>query len=180
MIEEIMDSYRKMYKKNLISTKAQEKKTIDYDEDTEFILSQVTPEQSFINYNVRGIYNSKSVPKLNGQTQKLFHKHEKCSSCIKCHPYFRMLKKQKNKLINYINNSKPNHIKLIGNDRYSKATPEKYVYDNISEIPGRKMGLIPLPINKRNRKLDQIDLYKYYELQRSIVMMRRIQYDRKI
>ena len=91
-----------------------------------------------------------------------------------------MMKKQKKNLINYINNNKPKHIKLIGNNRYKNISPKKYVYDNSKEIPGRKMGLIPLPVNKKKNKLNKIDSLNYYELQRSIVMMRRIQYDRKI
>ena len=42
MIEEILDSHRKMYKnnKNNIFSASQEKKTVDYDDDTEFILNQ--------------------------------------------------------------------------------------------------------------------------------------------
>ena len=64
MIEEILDSHRKMYKnnKNNIFSASQEKKTVDYDDDTEFILNQLTPNESFSSVSKRGMYNSKSMP----------------------------------------------------------------------------------------------------------------------
>ena len=187
MMEEIMKTYRNHFKNPLNSSTIQQRKnetrkTIDFDKDTEFIISQITPDSSFILVNSKRNSKTKSASKNHHQKHKHKHDHQhtKCSSCIHCHPYFRMLKKQKKNLINYINNNKPKYIKLIGNNRYTNTSPKKYVYDNSKEIPGRKMGLIPLPVNKKKKKLNKIDSSNYYELQRSIVMMRRIQYDRKI
>ena len=182
MLQELLRTNRKPDSQS--KADANFRKLYEFDKDTEFLLSQITPESSFIiPEKDRKVQNSKSYPqKITDKSQHHHHYHEhlKCSNCIQCHPYHRQLKKQKNKLVNFINNNKIKNIKLIGNYRYSNSSPQKYVIDNRRQIPDRRMGLIPVPLKKKKKKDDKFDKKSYYELQRSIVMMRRIQYDRRL
>ena len=182
MLQELLRTNRKPDSQS--KADANFRKLYEFDKDTEFLLSQITPESSFIiPEKDRKVQNSKSYPqKITDKSQHHHHYHEhlKCSNCIQCHPYHRQLKKQKNKLVNFINNNKIKNIKLIGNYRYSNSSPQKYVNDNRRQIPDRRMGLIPVPLKKKKKKDDKFDKKSYYELQRSIVMMRRIQYDRRL
>ena len=145
-----MNTYINIYKNPLLNTTIQlnnngQKNTFDTDKDTEFLISKITPDSSFRNPNKKDINKSKiknkniSEPKYSQEKYK--HKHDKCLSCFKCHPYFRMLKKQKNNLVNFINNSQTRNIKLIGNNRYSHASPKKYVFDNYRQLPVEKLEL---------------------------------------
>ena len=65
MIEEVLESFRKIYKNPLYSRSTQENGSIDYQKDTEFILNQITPDDSDFNENEKEAYISKSVPKEN-------------------------------------------------------------------------------------------------------------------
>jgi len=181
MLQELLRTNRKPYSQS--KSDANFRKLYEFDKDTEFLLSQITPESSFIiPEKDRKIQNSKSYPEKTTERSQNHHHHEhtKCSYCIQCHPYLRQLKKQRNRLVNFINNNKIKNIKLIGNYRYNNSSPEKYVIDNRRQIPDRRMGLIPVPVKKKKKKDEKFDKKSYYELQRSIVMMRRIQYDRRI
>ena len=189
MIEEIINSYQKIYKNPKLSNSIDQrnnnnylKKYIDFDKDTELIISQITPDSSFLipqkNLQENSKNQNSSIPKK--LQKKHEHQHSNCSSCPYCHPYFRMLKKQRKKLVNFINNNKSRNIKLIGNDRYSHISPIKYVHDSNRKLSGRKMGIIPIPIKKKKKNFSKVESVDLHELQRSIVMMRRIQYDRKI
>ena len=187
MLQEVLNTYKNIYKNpllnNTIHNHNEQNNTFDLNKDTEFLLSKITPDSSCRNRDKEEtkIKKTKNInisePKY--LQEKYKHKHENCLSCFKCHPYFRMLKKQKNNLVNFINNSKTRNIKLIGNNRYSHTSPKKYVFDNNKRLPSRKIGIIPLPLNKKKNKT-LFEAINYHELQRSIVMMRRIQYDRKI
>ena len=189
MLPEVLNTYRKIYKNPLLTNTTQQKNKSVYI-DTELLLNEITPDSSFIipkkNDKKKNKTKNLSTPRESYEKfifeHKHKHKHEhiNCSSCIQCHPYFRMLKKQKNKLVDFINNNKVKNIKLIGNHRYTHASPKKYVYDNNRKLSNRKMGIIPIPLKKRKKITNALESINYYELQRSIVMMRRIQYDRKI
>ena len=192
MLKNVLNTYQKIYKSPLISQRAKQKNiiscknTIDHDDDTDFIINHMTPNSSFIfDSRKQNKKNNKKNKNSNISTpkeipEKHVHIHGNCSFCAKCHPYFRMLKKERKNLVNYINKNQERNIKLIGNNRYRNATPLKYVDDNKRKISARKMGIIPLPLNKKKKNLSVLESIDYHELQRSIVMMRRIQYDRKI
>ena len=189
MLEDIINISKKTYKNSKLSTSIQQNKKnsyiknfFDFDKDTEFLISQITPDSSFIIPKKTIKENAKnqkeSIPKKN--QSKHNHQHTKCSSCVHCHPYFKMLKKQRKRLVNFINNNEGRNIKLIGNIRYSRNSPLKFVHDTKKHLSGRKMGIIPIPLKKKKKNLSQLESVNYYDLQRAIVMMRRIQYDRKI
>ena len=185
MLEEVLNTYQKIYKKKQNNIPSLEN-NFDYDKDTEFLLNQITPNSSFLIPDKKETKKKKnnniSQPKQKPQNHKHKHKHQHgdCSSCIECHPYFRMLKKQRKKLVDFINNSQIKNLKLIGNNRYKDRSPKKYIHDNDRKLPNSKMGIIPIPLNKKKKNLSALEKEDYHELQRSIVMMRRIQYDRKI
>ena len=189
MLKDVLKTYSKIYK-NPIKTRTTQnsslnyKNTFEFDKDTEFLLNQISPNSSFRIPDKKATKKKKeknkniSAPK---QTPKKHMHHDgDCSNCVECHPYFRMLKKQRKQLVNFINNNQNRNIKLIGNNRYSHTSPKKYVHDNDRKLPSRKMGIIPIPMNKKKKNLTVLESIDYHELQRSIVMMRRLQYDRKI
>ena len=153
MLQELLKTNTKYFFKKYNNDNL--KKLLDFDKDTEFILSQITPESSFIIPEKEQKKNekNKSIPKkIEHNNHNHNHDHTKCSSCIQCHPYHRQLKKQKNNLVDFINKNKIKNIKLIGNYRYNNSSPEKYVHDNERHIPIRRMGLIPLPLKKKEKK----------------------------
>ena len=87
-----------------------------------------------------------------------------------------MLKKDKTALSIYIENNLK-YLKLFGNQRYNQSSPTLFVQDYKSRMSEKKMGLVPIPV-KRNRTKLVNNYYKLYNLQRSIVMVRRYQYGR--
>lgn len=89
----------------------------------------------------------------------------------------KMLRKDKRRLSDYIVNN-PKYVKLYGNKRYLN-NPLLFVQDHKKKIDDSKIGLIPVPLKKK-KKIKTIEEHKQlYDLQRSIVMMRRFQYNRK-
>ena len=123
--------------------------------------------------------------------KQLFHekskKHPKCSSCTNKRE--NILKKNKSALSNYIlmniigekNYYYPN-IKLLGNSRYKYSSPLLFVEDQKNNISNSNYGLIPIPLKKfkkkdKNKENDE-ETKNLYELQRSIVMSRRFQYNK--
>ena len=74
------------------------------------------------------------------------------------------------------------NIKLLGNSRYRYSSPLLFVEDQ-KIIADKSFGLIPIPLEKYKRKeiIDENDEDEknLYELQRSIVMTRRYQYNKK-
>ena len=104
--------------------------------------------------------------------------HLNCSICTKCHNYHKLLHTDKKLLSEYIQ-SHNNYLKLIGNSRYKNKSPLKFVYDHNNEIINKnKIGLIPVP-SKSGSKINQKEKKNLYELQRSIVMIRRFQYNKR-
>ena len=187
MLKDVLKTYTKIYKNPIKTSTIQNssqnyKNTFEFDKDTEFLLNQISPNSSFQIPNKKATKKNKnkniSAPKQAPKKHK--HHDGDCSNCVECHPYFRMLKKQRKQLVNFINNNQTRNIKLIGNNRYSRTSPKKYVHDNDRKLSSRKMGIIPIPLNKKKKNLTVLESIDYHELQRSIVMMRRLQYDRKI
>ena len=179
MLEDLLKTYRK-YKSPIIQQN-QSYNIIDYDNDTELILNKISSNRSssfIVNQKKtkekkkKGGNGNESTPIHIPEKHKHKHVHNDCSTCFECHPYFRMLKKEKKKLVNYINNNTLRNIKLIGNYRYSNTSPKKYVNDTNKKLSSRKMGIIPRPLNKKKKNLSALEYNDYHDLQRSIVMMR--------
>ena len=114
-------------------------------------------------------------------------RHPKCSSCT--NKYENILYKNKSALSDFIlnnaitkkNNYYPN-IKLLGNSRYKYSSPLLYVEDQKNNLSNSRLGLIPIPLEKFKKKIkneeDEEEEKNLYNLQRSIVMSRRFQYNK--
>ena len=90
-----------------------------------------------------------------------------------------MLSKEKKRLKDYIvNNAK--YVKLFGNKRYKNNSPFLYVQDQKKKINDKRSGLIPVPNKSRKKIKSQEEEKELYELQRSIVMIRRYMYNHNI
>ena len=127
----------------------------------------------------------------NGKTKYKYHiqskKHPKCSSCL--HNYNKNLERNKSALSDYILNNEltkqkyyyHQNIKLLGNSRYKYSNPLLFVKDQENNISNSKLGLIPIPFEKYKKKIkddeDEKENKNLYELQRSIVWLRRRQYN---
>ena len=131
--------------------------------------SLVSPEDSL--YSIT--HTMEEEKKDNGQRDT---RH----SCFSEYPYFRMLKKQRKGLINFINKDKLENVKLIGNNRYINESPKKFISDSKKLLPDKKKGLLPVPLLRKKLKIENNDSKDYYELQRGIVNLRRMQYDRML
>ena len=111
-------------------------------------------------------------------SNSILKSHINCDLCHKCHNYHKLLHTDKKLLSEYIQTNN-NYLKLIGNSRYKNISPLKFVQDHKNEIINRnKIGLIPVP-SKSGSKIQQKEKKPLYELQRSIVMIRRFQYNKK-
>ena len=99
------------------------------------------------------------------------------------------LNKNKNELSQYIllNTSTKNNfyfpnIQLLGNSRYKYTSPIMFVEDQKSNISDANLGLVPIPMERCKFEISQKEENerekKLYELQRSIVMLRRKQYNK--
>ena len=117
----------------------------------------------------------------NKKNEKYFQKknHEKCSSCNICHHIKKMIKKDKRRLSDYIINNEK-YVKLFGNSRYTNKPPSLFVKDEKKKINQKNFGLIPLPLKPKKKIKNKEDHQKLYDLQRSIVMIRRFQYHQKV
>ena len=103
--------------------------------------------------------------------------HRSCLSCIICHHINKMIKYDKKRLSEYIKNNDSNII-LFGNSNYNNKPANLFIKHN-KTIVSHNNDLIPLPINSNNL-FSNIEKNKLYDLQRSIVMMRRFQYNNKL
>ena len=123
--------------------------------------------------------------------KKIYHvqnkNHPKCSTCM--YNYQKDLEEKTSALSDYILNNEetkskyycyPN-IKLLGNSRYKYTNPLLFVEDQKNNISSRSLGLLPIPLEKFHKKVknekDEKEGKNLYELQRSIVMFRRRQYN---
>ena len=88
-----------------------------------------------------------------------------------------MIKYDKKRLSEYIKNNDSNII-LFGNSNYNNKPANLFIKHN-KTIVSHNNDLIPLPINSNNL-FSNIEKNKLYDLQRSIVMMRRFQYNNKL
>ena len=128
--------------------------------------------------------------KNENKKKNLYHeksKHPKCSSCA--NKPANIVYKNKSALSNFIimnlmtkkNYYHPN-LKLLGNSRYKHTSPLLFVEDQKNNTSNESYGLIPIPLEKykNKEKIDEeIEEKKnLYELQRSIVMSRRFQYNK--
>ena len=136
--------------------------------------------------------NIESLMKPSGSKEKkIYHvqnkNHPKCSTCM--FNYQKDLEKNTSALSDYILNNEetkrkyycyPN-IKLLGNSRYKYTNPLLFVEDQKNNISSRSLGLLPIPLEKFHKKVknekDEKEGKNLYELQRSIVMFRRRQYN---
>ena len=150
-------------------------------------ISKINNNSSFtINKNINELLHNE-----NDKQKKLFHiqskQHPKCSSCTS--KYEKILDQNKSALSNYIINnsmSKKNYyafpnIKLLGNSRYKYSSPLLFVEDQKIDGFCKNIGLVPIPFEKfkkveKNNENTEEDK-DLYELQRSIVMLRRLQYN---
>ena len=98
------------------------------------------------------------------------------------------LNKSKSALSEYIitNTSTKNkfcypNIKLLGNSRYKYTSPIMFVEDQKNKMTDKNLGLVPIPMERIKVELSEKEENekekKLYELQRSIVMLRRRQYN---
>ena len=131
-----------------------------------------------------------SIPNNNKQNiniNKKYKKYHKHLSCI--NDFNKTLAKSKTALSQYIllNNSSPNdfyfqNIKLLGNSRYKYTSPMMFVEDQKSNALDNNIGLIPIPMERCKIEISQKEnnekTKKLYELQRSIVMLRRKQFNK--
>ena len=150
-------------------------------------ISKINNNSSFtINKNINELLHNE-----NDKQKKLFHiqskQHPKCSSCTS--KYEKILDQNKSALSNYIINnsmSKKNYyafpnIKLLGNSRYKYSSPLLFVEDQKIDGFCKNIGLVPIPFEKfkkvENNNENTEEDKDLYELQRSIVMLRRLQYN---
>ena len=118
-----------------------------------------------INVNI-GLNKPKTGVKKN-QPEKIFYFEDNA--------YYNLVKKERDKLAEYINNNENADIRLIGNERYTQIPISKFINDDKKNLSDDKMGLIPLPLRNMKRQSKAQELYK---IQRSLVRMRRLQYDK--
>ena len=115
---------------------------------------------------------------------KTFHKHSCCMDDLT-----KTLNKNKSALSQYIlkNTSSDNdyyfpNIKLLGNSRYKYTNPLMFVEDQKNNMSDLNLGLMPIPMERCKIIMDKNNENeiekKLFELQRSIVMLRRRQYNK--
>ena len=128
-----------------------------------------------------------SIPKSNKPSIKINKKYHKHLSCI--NDFNKSLNKNKTALSQYIllNTSPENdfnfqNIKLLGNSRYKYTSPMMFVEDQKNFLPDKNFGLIPIPMERCKIELSEKEnndkKKNLYELQRSIVMLRRKQFNK--
>ena len=128
--------------------------------------------------------STQKIKKENIVKDKKLHKNSSY-----CNNLDRSLNKNKNDLSQYIllNTSTKNefyfpNIKLLGNSRYKYTSPIMFVEDQKNNMSDINLGLVPIPMERckfeMSRKEESEREKKLYELQRSIVMLRRKQYNK--
>ena len=137
--------------------------------DTNFVMTR-EKEQRQISQNIIRVKSKENC-------KNTLYKHKHCLKCKNCQSFRNILKKDKSALSSYIENNL-NYLKLFGNQRYNGNPPLLFVQDYKRKISEKKMGLVPIPV-KKNKTKPMNNLVQLYDLQRSIVMVRRYQYGRK-
>jgi len=145
--------------------------------------SDVKPSNSDTLIEIKHEKENKSKDQEEVQTEtnhpcmNILPKHKHCAKCKICHNFQRILKKDKSALSKYIQNNLQ-FLKLIGNQRYNQNSPSLFVEDYNSKLSQETMGLLPIP-DKKVKANSINNNKKLYNLQRSIVMIRRFQYETK-
>ena len=114
---------------------------------------------------------------------KKFHKH---ASCVD--DFNNTINKSKSALSQYIltNTSTKSdfcypNIKLLGNSRYKYTSPIMFVEDQKNNVSNNNLDLVPIPMERCKVEMTEKEENergkKLYNLQRSIVMLRRKQYN---
>ena len=169
-MEEKYGDYIKRKKQMLSRTSTSSKRTRKLrksNSDTNFFVYQQT-ERRTITYE-----NLKKKSKIQQ------HEHKDCEYCDLCHNYSRIERSNKNMLSDYIQDNLKG-LRLFGNYRYKNTSPIKFVEDNKAMLPNNQMGLVPLPSHAKKRQGSTGEKTQLYNVQRNIVMLRRMQYNKKI
>ena len=128
-------------------------------------------------YHSNSDSNIMYLKKKDNTFQEKNKNHRSCLSCIICHQINKMIKYDKKRLSEYIKNNDSNII-LFGNSKYNNKPANLFIKHNKTFVSYNN-DLIPLPINSNNL-FSNIEKNELYDLQRSIVMMRRFQYNNKL
>ena len=91
----------------------------------------------------------------------------------------KIIRKNKLDLSHCIENIGEKNLKLFGNSRYNKKTPNLYVEDIKKKISSKKMGLVPMPASKNAESNFYKEPKCIYTIQRNLSMARRFQYNKK-
>ena len=166
-------TYSSRYKNPISKSVIQRKKPLIKNNSITSNKSQIDLKNNIQNdVDTLHLSRNKANPKKNQKSKKL---QLDSITYYEDNSYFNLLKKEKEKLAKYINNNENDDIKLIGNERYKQVPLNKILNNGQDNIFDEKMGLIPLPLRSMKRKSKVQELYK---IQRSLVRMRRLQYDK--
>ena len=126
----------------------------------------------------------KSKKEKDTKNETKFDKHHFCGNDLD-----KTLNKSKTALSQYIllNTSTKDsfyypNIKLLGNSRYKYTSPIMFVEDQKNNMSDINLGLVPIPMERIKMEMSEKEENEkeklLYELQRSIVMLRRKQYNK--
>ena len=124
---------------------------------------------------IRDDSSKKKKPFPRTISAKTYFDHYDINNCEHCYGIDNMLKKDKSKLSDFIENN-PSFLKLFGNPRYDKSSPFLFVEDHKNRIDDDRIGLLPIPSKPRLIMKSKDENNRLYEIQRKVVMMRRFQY----
>ena len=140
--------------------------------ESDFIIKTVKEKRKIIRKYLRK--KNKIVPDINYTNSK-----ERITTYKKGNNVRKIIRKNKLELSDCIENKGGKNLKLFGNKRYNKNSPNLFVEDLKRKISSKKMGLIPMLTSRENEN----DLYRepeyIYSIQRNLSMSRRFQYNKK-
>ena len=140
--------------------------------ESDFIIKTVKEKRKIILKYLRK--KNKIVPDINYTNSK-----ERITTYKKGNNVRKIIRKNKLELSDCIENKGGKNLKLFGNKRYNKNSPNLFVEDLKKKISSKKMGLIPMLTSRENEN----DLYRepeyIYSIQRNLSMSRRFQYNKK-
>ena len=148
--------------------------------NTEIKIDQIVSKEKPKNKHSSLAKHKNGIPKKD----KIHHKDQCCVGDLN-----KTLNKKKSDLSQYIlsNTSTKNsfyypNIKLLGNSRYKYTSPIMFVEDQKNNMSDNNLDLVPIPMERckveMTEKEENEREKKLYELQRSIVMLRRKQYNK--
>ena len=140
--------------------------------ESDFIIKTVKEKRKIIRKYLRK--KNKIIPDINYTNSK-----ERITTYKKGNNVRKIIRKNKLELSDCIENKGGKNLKLFGNKRYNKNSPNLFVEDLKRKISSKKMGLIPMLTSRENEN----DLYRepeyIYSIQRNLSMSRRFQYNKK-